>query len=735
MTAIDTKVIHEKAGPQTAAEAIAWTNTQIPYVNRASDRRTHDRVLGFVKDLITPYQGAIRPMHLRWRVLDLMLAGNAVEKNQIDTHIPELYKAREAAVPRIEGAILDMDPFFKMRPRQPTSRNVAEANAALINWQLDQAAIRSLIPALIEDLWTYQVCVAKVSWERRYLERIQREVSSKVSGSDVETTIKRTRVNNVVFDGPQAKIVNPYRFLVDPCCTSIATGTFVGDQSDWTFHDLKRYEELGLFANVDKLKDDEAEGMSGSAKDMGMADYLRYAQSPTSRYQQAVAQTPSKVNRKYSVNEVWCRFDLYDDGIERECVLTVADGRVVLRAMENPLDGKRKPYAVARAARTGHSFFGTGPMDNAVRLQIDYDRYSAIALRIAKLIANPIVFTELDSDLPNSLHLLPEGAIIPGAGKVDMVRMPNTLDLISFVFGHYEKQIAETTGVPKTLEGTPTGGTATEVNRLALEANRRLQGIERRFGEFMRDLISLFHDLNLQFMTQKTAFPVLGKRSRYLGHYSEIGPETLLKDVDVEIVGLDNLQSYGIKATALQNILVGGMPLIQTHMNNVDTLQWLHEMVEASLGADIAGRLVKVPRDPSEYMTQQEENIELARGFVVQVDAEDDHQQHLDELVPLLQKLGSFPEIVQDAVKRHERDHMVAIERQKIQQRLLAERQEAQAASMPQGQEDGDVMSPPPGGMESTPGKTKGENPGPQSQGKTPRPGRKPNKNQGDDDR
>lgn len=729
MTQLDTIKIRESGGPMTAQEAQEWTAAQMPYENRASDKHTADRVVKYVNEMVSIFDGAARPMFLRWRILDLLMSGNAIEKHQVDTHIPELYKSRETAVPRIESAFFDMQPWFRARPRKPGDdiKAKAEANAKFIEWQLDQARFRNLVPPLIEDLWTYQVCAAKTMWERKYLERVQRDIETSIKGNEVETRIRRKKVEEVIYDGPFVRQINPYWFLIDPRATNVRDATFVGDKTEWAMHDLERFQELGLFQNVDKLKSNEEENIP-LASDQGMADFLRYAQTPTARYQAMLQKTSNKATRKIKLTEVWCRFDLYDDGVERECVLTIADGRVCLRAMENPFDKKIRPYAVARAARSGHGFFGIGPMDNAVRLQIDYDRYSSLVMRIVKLIANPITFVEQDADLPNSLHLLPEGAILKGVGNVTMTRMPNTLEMVQFIFGHYERQIAEVTGVPKLLEGSPTGGTATEVMRLTQEGNRRIQGLERRFGEFLQDLLHIIQQLNVQFTTTKTSFPVLGKPSRLLGEFAEIGPSTLLEDVDYEIVGMNNLQSFGTKAMALQQGLVTMMPLIQVNAQSVDTMLWMREYLSATVGDDLAERLVKVPRPVTDFMTQEEENILLMQGQRVGVDPEDDDQDHLNKLVPLLRNLGKFEELQRSCVKTHERAHMIQLERKKQQEKILKNRQAAQQASMPQ-QAGGEVgedggSSPVVGGPKTLPGQTPGQNPGPADASKVGRAGR-----------
>lgn len=716
MTDLGTVKVRQQAGPLGVQEAVELTNAQIPYRNMAGDKNVAARAVKLVNQLSTIYEGAIRPLLARWRVIDAMMSGNAIERQSSDTQMPELYKTREAAVPRIAGMVMGNGPgpWFRAQPHKPANKMVAQANEALLTWQLKQARFRSLIDPLAEDLWTYQVCAVKVQWERRFLDKIRRTVETKVEGDGVVTSIKRKRSREVVYDGPAIRQINPYRLLVDPRVSRVQDMGFVGDQSDWRMEDLRQFEELGLFTNLDDVEKSQNEMPASGGT--GLSDWARWGQDPTARYYAGLQAGNPKQAQKIQVIEVWTRFDLYGDGVERECCLTVANKKVCLRAIENPLDNKRRPYAVCRAARGGHAFFGVGPLDNAVRLQLDYNRYAAFAMRIASLMANPITFVEDDADLPNSLHLLPEGAILKGVGNVTMTRMPNTLDMIAFIFQHYERQIAEVTGVPKILEASPTGGTATEVLRLSQEGNRRLAGLARRFGEFCTDVLELMHGYNQQFLIAKTTFPVVGKNQQFLSGFAEVGPDTLLEGVDFEIVGADNMEMYGTRATALQNIAASMAPFIQVNAANFDTLEMLHEVVDANLGTEIADRLVNVPKDLEALMPQEHENELLAQGLTVPVDQEDDDQEHLMRMLPLLHNIGNYPTETQKKIMLHAELHKRQGLQKEEQQKVLAQRQAAQRAAMPQqagGDAGPDGAAPVTGGPEQPGGQNQGENPGP----------------------
>lgn len=734
MTSLDkTITVRETAGPMSESEAIQWTRAQIPYRNYAGDDQVARRVVAHVNELVTMHDMATRAISARWSLTDYMLSGNTIDKSlQNDTHIPELYKTREAAVPRIESTLLDMDPWFRLRPRHPTKRNLAVQNEALLARQLDQANFRSMMAPNVEDVWTYQTGVIKVNWERRILERIARKVTSRVEGRVVSTNILRRRQRDVVFDGPYFRQVNPYWFLIDPRFTNSRDATFVGDKSQRLLVELMQYQRLGLLLNVDVLVKEQEKGTISSQGNFGLSDYVRFHQNPTARFYDQMMRNPRIMPKSAEVVELWTLFDLLDNGEEIECVLTVANGRTCLRAMENPTDKKIRPYAIARAARSGHGFWGIGPMDNAVRLQIDYDRYAAIAMRIAKLIANPITFADSNVDLPNSIYQLREGEIIKGAGSVNFTRMPNTLEMITFMFNFYERQIAETTGVPKVLEASPTGGTATEAMRLFEEANRRLQGLERRVGEQLNDLLKIMQAFNCQFLVDKTEFPVLGKRGAQIGKFTSVGPESMIEDPDFEIVGLGSMHTYGMRANAYSNIVSQMMPLIQANAANVDTLGILHDVIDVNLGSETADRLIKMPPDPSEYMPQEEENKILLLGQEVEVQPEDDHQDHILKMAPLISmmKAGKLVGLAAEYAQEHLASHIAKMKQQQIEQQVKQKRvQQAQQMNPLQA---GGASAAPAGGFEpeaqdggAVPGKRPGVNPGPPDQAKAGSVGKK----------
>jgi len=589
--------------------------------NYANDREVKDRALHLVREIIAWHQEVMEPLHERWRVTYWTLSGNTIDQaGPMRVHVPELYKMVETIEPRVVENLTQVDPWFRPRARREMNEQEVETMAAHLDFQIDQCRFKDRLPEAVRYLLITQAFAFRVDWKD-----VRRKIPNRIRENGKVRTVGERE--HKVYVGPSIELLDPWDFIIDPRATDPQSAGWVGHRG---FYTLAKLREMQFLDNLDEMEE-YSRKHSNYQKD-GIFYWLRSdeykaARAPTERSVQNSDRFrhPQGSAPKFEVVHLCMPFDLLGDGVFEECMISIGAGTTVLRVSRNPYDYQQRPYATARAVRNGHNFYGVGVLDNAVRLNQHLDRYNAIFMRLAEGAACPMIFTDsVDSDLPDSMFHSRPFRVVKGAGRVTMQQVPAAaLNAGPMVMGMMSRNIEETVGAFKIMMGQDsTGGTATEATLALQEGNRRLRGLIRNCADGMRQLLRLFTQFNSQFLMEEDVFPVVGKRSKLLAKkYLRAGPEHYLDEVDFEIVGLDSLHTYGLKATGLQQIMATSGPLLMQYVasGRVEGLQILHELFSTLIGPETADRIVKLRRNRGDRWSQEEENEKIRRGERVEV--------------------------------------------------------------------------------------------------------------------
>lgn len=728
-----------KFDPRSVRE---WTDLQMDRPNLASNQHAAAMALQYVHTSVIEWHDRLRPLHRRWRGTNYMLSGNTLDRGgPEDVHVPEIYKALETIVPRIEEAILEEDPWFRVIPNRPIDRSRAEVYAALHDWHFQQARVRDLIQPAVRNMLVTQVAAFHVGWEDRKERRLVREWDTKV---DPETGMKRLLKAEwkevVTYSGPTARLIDPFDFIIETKATDPQNAIYVGHRCYMTYDEIERMAEEEGWVNVKELQ------YANPGQRFGVdQDFYKWTRDPTSRYGDQFSYGTAAANdlrpTKIEVVVLYGKMDPDLAGNYREFRMVAAGGQTVLELRENPYDGQFRPYATARVTKSGHEFYGTGPFDNAIRLNQHLDRYHKIFLRAAHLSACPMVFAEEDAEIPDSLYDVKPFTVWKGTGPVRFSQVPDgTLRAAPLVIGLLQRDIEECIGAFRIQMGQQdvAGGTATEASLSLQEGNRRMRGLIRAFGDGMEQLLQLFHRMTLQFSTSTIEFPVLGKRAAQIRkQHANLDPADLLQNVHFDLVGLHSLRTSGLKATGLQAFVNSMMPMIVAHPEAVDQVALMHTFAKELIGPDEADQLVRVPTPLDRLLAQEEENEMLILGNEVDVDKDDDDEDHMRKML-LLFKAAANPDTSLNkqqriAIIKHYVEHGHQKQRKEAQARVREQRMQQQ---MPMPQAGGTPSeagghSPQRGGMSDAlsqmsgrpGGQTGGETPGMMRQDQYPRAG------------
>lgn len=723
-------VILQKPGPMLADEARQFMGEQIRYPNMAGTKQVAERALGVGQEVCAQWAGDIEVMHRRWRLTQYMLAGNTIDQGSPeDIHLPELYKMVETIVPRMVEVFFEKDPAFTAKPRKELKRQLAEELAALFDWQLDQTRFHMLVDPHLRDAVVCQVAPLKVLWDRRIKRRFRREWDSKArSDGSIEWTTSGKWADEVTYDGPSVRIVDPYDFIMDTNSTDAQEAEFVGDRRMMSLGEILRYGEMFQWENLREVKES---AQSGYLCPNASADH-KWTRNPTDRFGQSETTRRKNRENQYEVVNLFLKTDIFQEGDFVETELVIVNGRTVVCARQNITDEQVRPYVFTRDTNTGHSLYGVGRIDNAVRINQHYDQLSAILLKTTKVAGCPFGFVDDGGELPDSLYRVEPFRIYRGVGKIQFTQVPDgVLRSGPAMLAGLQRHIEETCGVSKLAQGQDiTGGTATESISALQEGNRRLKSLARAFDHMLQDLLHLFHVYTRQFGSGKITARVLGKRAITLNkEIIEVSPDTLMHDVDFEFPGLKAMSTYGMRAIGLSASLNAGAQLIVQNPDLVRSDMILHDLFAENVGPEYADRYVRVRADSALMHTQDEENRVLLAGEDVEIHEADDHQQHIREMQPLLRiamdKENEMDKQVRRVILAHYLMHDQAMKVQEAQQK--AEQQRADRVKTLQGaeaggtpSEDGASRSPIRGGFQTNPA---GENPGPPDARKQPRPG------------
>lgn len=718
-----------KPGPLLASEARAWTEAQIPYANRAGAASIDAKALKIAQEVVARWAERMGPLWRRWKATLWMLAGNTLDNvGPTDVHNPELYKIIETAVVRIEEAILEHDPSFRVVGRRELTEMAAEVLAAYLDWQLDQSNMRELVQPALRDMLVCQVAAWKILWDRRIKKRLRRTYKARPPEKDgsIKYDVSGEWVEEVDYDGPCARPVDPFDFIMDPQSTDPQTAAYVGDRRLMTLDEILRYGDLFGWKNLDKVK----EAKEGKTLAPDHAQFCKWVRDPTSKFG-VDNKNEKNTNRPpmYEVVSLWLRSDIFDDGDYQEVELVIVNGNICCLARQNITDKQIRPFAIGKASKSGHELYTVGPMDNAVRLNQQLDRLTSIAYRSGELGAMPIGFAENDSELPDNVYKLRPGTILKDVGKITFAPIADGVTrTLPMLIGMVKSDIEETTGVYKIQMGQEaTADTATQSTLAMQEGNRRMRAWARAFADMLKQALRIFHQLNQQFTISKTPFRVVGKRALTLQReYLEIGPDSLLHDVDFEFVGMRSLTTYGLKVSGMTTFVNAFAPFIQANPDKVNQLRMLHDAARELIGPQEADDYVLIPADASKLVPQEQENLALLQGAEVEVHEDDDdleHMRRMDGIFQLaLDEESELPERIKLNIIGHRVAHGFAHEKKAAQKKALANRQEMIAMATPV--QEG--TAPRPGGFQTPqgrPGQRQGENPGPPDQKKTPRTG------------
>lgn len=711
--------IKPEIGMMSPAEGRQWRKAQVPYRNYAgfSDHLDASCVT-FVNSCVERFRNAMAAPMKRWSV-NWAAANTEVfwGEHEDDVHMPETKKALDSKVARVEEAVTQFDPVFEVEGiRTDLNRRTAKTLGQYVYRQMELARWRNYVQPSARDAELCNTAALKVVWDHREETIVERHDRTEYDddGMPVHIPIRKMR-RAVTYRGPRIHQVDPFWFIHELEAQSPEDCAYIGDESMQFLHELKAMAEQGVYSKtqVEKVGERIAGHNGGRDRKSGSTyvDQLRRYRSIALGTDMLGMSESDHGATRVRVVEMWALFDFgsgFDGvvdplgkrltGVQR-MVITLADG-IPIRIQQNPFDRKFVPYAFVQVNRNGHELVAPAPFDSVVQMNAHYDRWSSNVMRWMDLSVSPLIITQdQNSDLPESILDVEPGAVLHNTGQWNFVKMPDLTSSVSYFQGFFRNEMEELSGALRIHESPQ--GTATETERKVQEQQRMVRNSIRAAGELWRQVALLIKCYSEQFATGPEQFRVVGKAQKLLGRKAAVTPAMLKEDVDFRFLGLTDLHTFGNRAQGMAQYMNMWGPMLQSMSDlNLPRMSRMH--FELLVGH--AGTQEIFPDDsaPWESWSQREENEMLAGGLEVEINERDDHQQHLDELIPFLKSLveKKAPKFLLDLAAEHLNQHMEALQRQQAEQQAEEKTMmRRQMLSQMTGGTPGVDKPPEPGGM------------------------------------
>ena len=489
------------------------------------------------------------------------------------THLPKLTQLRELLVTYYLDALFNLPDFVEWEAYSSTtlSRSTKNGLKALIRDLLKNSDFKKTIEQIVTDYVDFGNCFSTVSY-----------VNETYKTPDGETKTK--------YLGPKAVRIDPMSIYFDPTAANFATAPKI----------IRTVMTLGeLAASIEDLPEENYMKKAfheAVAKRKIVKDLLAHAGTGKEQFvndELSIAGFGSLSSYMCSDSVELLTFygDLYDvntDKLERSLKLVVMDRTTVL-VKEN----SKCPIFKCGWRDRKDTLWSMGPLDNIKGMQYMIDFLENKRADIFNFIANPVVITVGDVEMPDCLV---PGTIIPcdNDASVTMLRPDTTALTADTYVNRYMALMEEMAGAPREAMGfrTPGEKTAFEVQQLSTAGSRMFEKQVHKFEEEM--LEPLINEILASFIQhsegQTVSLPVKDDNGATIFEQINLGD----LDVDGRFYAVGS-RTYTEKARLAQTLMQLGNSAVymdELVRNNIDPKVIAEALIETT-GLDKFDNILK----------------------------------------------------------------------------------------------------------------------------------------------
>lgn len=348
-----------------------------------------DLALKTVQNAFDTAKTARQPYENKWnefyRILNYKKKANKT-KWMTNRSIPYTASLIDLILPRLAAK----RPGASVIGRDENSQLKAQKFNELLTYEQDQMGIDVIFTDWILESIGYGTGFLKVGWKKETAKNLTHtgEFIQKMKNYFAGIGFN-LQEDDLLYDGPTAEHVDIFDLFVHPKARTRDDALYIIHRSELTKYDLRKNPNYKN-ADISELKQSNVE-VDEYRKKRLMAEGL----SPS----QAQKIVESMADNYHEILEYWGFFDIDNDGMEEECVITVADRKTIIRLEENPYYHGKKPFVVLKYMSNPHFFYGKGVVERVQSLQEELDDASNQASDNRKLTLLPVIKVKSSANL------------------------------------------------------------------------------------------------------------------------------------------------------------------------------------------------------------------------------------------------------------------------------------------------------------------------------------------------
>jgi len=426
------------------------------------------------------------------------------------------------------ATMLEPSPRFNVQPRPKPEESLpdvlerlhaVDAISDTLRYALDRDGFARKQRDFMQQDLICGISVLKDYWntERRTVTQLAPEEIAIYDASDTQidsivTHSEQQVKDTLVADDACAEVRDVRDFFWPSQAASVAKAEFLIDRTWDSFASLKRKEKIGLYKNVDKLK--EGSSVAQMKKLSDREQRLR-----------GVDRTQDLVE----VLEYWTP----------ERVITVGNRNVLLRDDPNPFWNGRLPFVVCSAMPDAFQIPGISVVEALAQLQEMLWTLQNQRLDVVRMLANLITVIRSDVDDPEAFEWAPNAQwFVEDTGQVDTLKVDPTVASITLqAEGLLKGDLQNIMGGLPMASGSDSQTidqqTATGVSIITTIAQRIIQSRKQHYLWAYADLGRHFLLLYQQFLRDDRVVKIVGLEGAKA--YRSISPLEIQGDFDVMI--------------------------------------------------------------------------------------------------------------------------------------------------------------------------------------------------------
>ncbi len=570
---------------------------------------------------------------------------------------PQLRKNVEFAVRNTRRNLFPTDDYFTIDSPDDEEETQSGKVKRFLRWQqVNKISLKRYVTPFLRQLFIYGWSPVKVVWLEQfkkifthekqmieYNETITDPVTrQKYSFPKQEEAIVQIKKDIPVKQNPTFLPIDVFGFYIYPWTLWDAQDAYACmEEISLTEEQLQLGEENGAYDNIDKVKKLESNVSTKQVHskkkrmaDLGVSDEI-----------------VKEAKEAYGI-EYWGKFDLFDNGKEIDCLITIMEEKEVIQVRQNPHYDQEPAYLVGKLDELVGDFYAQGLISPLQTLQYflnDTTNQMNDALTYTLM---PIVKYN-----PGMLHKNSKLILAPGAmwALNDAVqgavfdRPPDVSQSGLISVNNTKNEIDSYPG----FERIPTTGRRPATQVQALQEERGINILdwsENLEAQVMAPFLRKQFMLNQQFLDDEVWFKVLGQKPE------KIAPEDLVGNYHFYWLGANQTQNLIVKSRQMIEALNIALAIPPSPIEQPDYWYIFKRIWKEGLGLDGDDKVVK-QIDFNATIDPIQENFILMIGKQLPVNALDEDQKHM-QIHSQLFNLPDLPEASKNVIETHLKMHM-----------------------------------------------------------------------------